>query len=558
MAEKLHTMNATKNILQVKPVALIILLLLFLGVVWSSLSLPMVVNAAKYAQVSREMLSGGDWIRLSIAGEAYDQKPPLLFWIGAVFFQFFGISTPVWKIAFYLVSLLGIWSTYQLGKLLYGKESGMLAALFWACSLSFFYYHNDVHTDTLLADMVIFAIWQLAVFFRGGKSIHFYLGIVGTGLAMLAKGPVGMAIPAMATGLDLLIRRDWKAVFHPRWLIAALIIALMISPALIGLYQQFGMKGITFYFWTNNVGRITGSYYVQNPDPGFYLHTILYMLAPFTIFALAGFFVRIKETVTSRLKPGMTGELFTLGGIVPYLIVLSVSKTKNPHYLMAIVPLFMILAAWYALRLARETKLTKTRFWIFSLNNLVHLALWGIMALFVFWFFPEKRMIFWLIILAFLVLILLSILKFTGIKRQVATLTLSILALMFSLFYSFYPSIGAYHAPFKVAEDFNRQAKAGEQIHLYLKPSRYWEILFYSTHPGRYYVTEDDLPGLLKQNKDWVFTDTAGKDQIINKLPETEIVAEYDHRSLSQATPRFLNPRTRASKLEKRYLLHLP
>ena len=163
-----------------------------------------------------------------------------------------------------------------------------------------------------------------------------------------------------------------------------------------------------------------------------------------------------------------------------------------------------------------------------------------------------------MVILIFLTLMLFSVLKFKGIKRQISTLTLSILALMFSLFSSFYPSISAYHAPFKVADDFNRQAKTGEQIHLYLKPSRYWEIFLYSSNPGRYYMTEDDLPNLIEQKKDWVFTDTTGKDQIINKLPDTKIVAEYDHRSLSQATPRFLNPKTRASKLEKRYLLQLP
>ena len=52
---------------------------LFLAVIISCLQLPMVVNAAKYAQVSREMLERGDWINLTIAGDAYDQKPPLLF-----------------------------------------------------------------------------------------------------------------------------------------------------------------------------------------------------------------------------------------------------------------------------------------------------------------------------------------------------------------------------------------------------------------------------------------------------------------------------------------------
>jgi hypothetical protein len=66
------------------------------------------------------------------------------------------------------------------------------------------------------------------------------------------------------------------------------------------------------------------------------------------------------------------------------------------------------------------------------------------------------------------------------------------------------------------------------------------------------------LPRLLEEKKDWVFTDSEGKEQILNILPETEIMGEYDHRSLSQMTFPFLNPATRASKLEKRYLLHLP
>jgi hypothetical protein len=551
-------MNSRTDGINLRPGFLWIFLLLFLGVVWASLNLPMVVNAAKYAQVSREILLSGDWIKLTIAGDAYEQKPPLLFWIGAVFFDFFGISTSVWKIAVYLVSILGIWSTYQLGKLLYGRETGILSAIFWACGLSYLYYHNDIHTDTLLADLVIFSIWQLAVFFREGKKAGFYLGIIGVGLAMLAKGPVGMAIPAMAVGIHLFLHRKWKEVFHPRWLQAALIIAVMISPALLGLYQQFGSDGIKFYFWTNNMGRITGSYYVQNPDPFFYLHTTLYMLAPFTIFALFGLYMKFRDMIPAKWKFAPSDEFFTIGGIIPYMLILAVSKTKNPHYLMAVVPLFMILAAWFALRLSREPSWKKTQKTVSWLNLFVQILIWTLIGLFVFWFFPEKNGWYWLIIFLFTGLIGYSILKYKGITCQILTLTLTQLALMFSLFFSFYPKMATFHAPFQVAEDFNKKAGTGEQIHLYLKPSRYWEIFFYSEHPGKYFVTKDELPKLLEEKKDWVFTDTEGKEQILNKLPETEIIGEYNHRSLSQMTFPFLNPATRASKLEKRWLLHLP
>ncbi len=232
-------------------------LVLLVVVVAFSLDLPMVVNAAKYAQVSREMLQSGDWINLTIAGDAYDQKPPLLFWIGALFFKFFGVSTPVWKIAVLLVSLGGIYSTYRLGKLLYDETTGRLSALFWTINLGYLYFHNDIHTDTLLADTVVFSIWQLATFFKEKKPVHFYLGMAGVGLSMLAKGPVGLVIPAFATGIHLLMHRRWKEFFHPRWLAGALLVAVLITPALIGLFNQFGPEGLKFYFWTNNMGRIT-------------------------------------------------------------------------------------------------------------------------------------------------------------------------------------------------------------------------------------------------------------------------------------------------------------
>ena len=40
-------------------------------------------DGSKYASVAREIFDSGDWIRLKIHGEPYDQKPPLLFWLSA-------------------------------------------------------------------------------------------------------------------------------------------------------------------------------------------------------------------------------------------------------------------------------------------------------------------------------------------------------------------------------------------------------------------------------------------------------------------------------------------
>ncbi len=235
-------------------------LLVYVLATVSGLFVPLIVNAAKYAQISREILESGDWINLHIAGDAYDQKPPLLFWLGAVAYKLFGISAIAYKLSVILVSFTSIFATFKLGEILYGKKTGWLAALFLATTLGFLHFHNDIHTDTLLADFVILATWQLVVFFEQKKNLNFILGLVFIGLAMLIKGPVGLAIPAFAVGAHLVLKRKFNEIFHLRWLIAFPIVGIIILPALWGLLNQFGMKGIIFYFWTNNAGRITGSY----------------------------------------------------------------------------------------------------------------------------------------------------------------------------------------------------------------------------------------------------------------------------------------------------------
>ena len=59
-------------------------ILLYLLINIAGLFVPIVINAAKYAQIGREMLDNENWINLTIGGDAYDQKPPLLFWIAAL------------------------------------------------------------------------------------------------------------------------------------------------------------------------------------------------------------------------------------------------------------------------------------------------------------------------------------------------------------------------------------------------------------------------------------------------------------------------------------------
>ncbi len=547
-----------KGVLTLNPAFWWMAAILFIVIIGTMLPLPMVINAAKYAQVSREILESGDWINLTIGGEAYDQKPPLLFWLGSLFFSVFGVSTAAWKLGVLAVSAGGVYATYRLGKLLYGELAGRLAAFFWACSLGFLYYHNDIHTDTLLADTVIFSVWQLAAFFRDKKKIHFYLGIAGVGLSMLAKGPVGLAIPAFATGTHLLLHRQWKEIFHTRWLIAILIVALMITPALWGLFNQFGTEGIKFYFWTNNMGRITGSYYGKNNDLFFYLHTMIYLLAPFTVFAVAGLVKNVATLFRSAARKKTPVEYYTSGAIVFFLVILSIAKTKNPHYLLPVMPFFMILAARFMLSVSSGETGTLLRKAAMGFNFFLAAVLWIILLLFMLWLFPEREAWIWAGLVIFMVLMVVSATKYHGVSKQVALLSVALFAFLFSLNVSIYPKLADYHAPFRAIQTYNEKSLPGEEMHLFMHGSRNWEIFFYTRDPGLYFGSPDSLPALLRHNNDWVFTDTKGCEAIIKAAGNARIVEEYKHNSLSQIRLPFLLPKTRESKLGKRFLIKLP
>ncbi len=523
----------------------------------SGLFVPLIVNAAKYAQVSREILESRDWINLSIAGDAYDQKPPLLFWLGATAYKLFGMSPVVYKLSVILASFASLFATFKLGEILYGKKTGVLAAIFLATSLGFFHFHNDIHTDTLLADFVILATWQLVVFFERKKNLNFVLGLVFIGLAMLTKGPVGLAIPAFAIGTHLLLKRKFNEIFHLRWLIAIPIVGIIILPALWGLLNQFGVKGIIFYFWTNNAGRITGSYQGHNSDLLFPIHTSAYMLVPWTIFAFTGLVMQIREKIICRKNPDANSEYYTLGGILIFLMILSVSKTQMPHYLLSVLPFFTILASRWAFLLFENPEKKRFARFIGYGNLFLSLLFLLIIPLFGFWVYPEKRIAVWLVVGIGLTAGIFCFVKLKGLQKNISFLLITIGVVLFYLNTSILPNMAVYHSSLSAAKCFNDEAQTGQRLHMFSWQARYWELIYYSKAPGYYMPDTGDFRKREIPVGDWIYTDKIGIDQLNEMNIRYELKKTFIHRSITSQSIRFLNPKTRAERLQERYLVQL-
>lgn len=151
----------------------------------------MEVDAAQYASISMEMALTNSFLEVYHLGANYLDKPPLLFWLGALSMKLFGFNQIAYRLPTLLSTVLGIYATYKLAKHLYNQNTGTIAALVLASCQVYILHNHDVRTDTLLTNFVIVAIWQLVMYLNTQKWSYFFGGFIAIGFAMLAKGPIG-------------------------------------------------------------------------------------------------------------------------------------------------------------------------------------------------------------------------------------------------------------------------------------------------------------------------------------------------------------------------------
>lgn len=334
------------------------LLFLFILVVYAiNLTVDvMAVDAAQYAEMSWEMLSTKSFLKVHCGGQDYLDKPPLLFWLNSLSFWLLGVSNVTYKLPSLLFVLLGVYATYRFALLYYSRTTATVAAVMLASSQAVFLITNDVRTDTILMGAVIFAIWQWAAFFQRGRFFHLIGGSVGVGLALLAKGPIGIIAVAAAIVPQLIREKKLKALIDIRLAVGLVLVLLMLLPMCIGLYEQWGVKGLRFYFWIQSFGRITGeSQWSNNPDPLFLWHTTLWAFLPWSLFLFMGWGQRLITLFKTRFRLDTFQEIATLSGFTLVLIALTLSKYQLPHYAFIVYPLGAVMAADYFVTLRQHS-----------------------------------------------------------------------------------------------------------------------------------------------------------------------------------------------------------
>ena len=265
-------------------------------------------DSAQFAVMAMRMVQENDFLNLFKGPNEYLDKPHMHYWLAALSYKIFGIYDWAYRIPGLLATLLGAFSCYGLGNLLYNKHTGKLAALIFLTAQTMVLGVIDVRTDAVLTGFTIFAIWQLVTYIEKGKLSSILLGAFGAGIAFSTKGQIALLVIGLPILCHVAYTRNWKVFFNWKVLAALVVFGISISPMLYAYYHQFDLhpekvirgktdrSGIFFIFCDLSFDRVCGEGMVKNSsDYLLFFHTLLWVFLPWNILEFGALSNRVKE-----------------------------------------------------------------------------------------------------------------------------------------------------------------------------------------------------------------------------------------------------------------------
>ena len=238
-------------------------------------------NEAFYAETPREMLESGDYINPSFNFQPRFNKPVLPYWIVTAFYHVFDVSERTERLPIALGALVLVATAFGLGRLLGSLEAGLLAAIVLATAPQFLMVARriiiDVHVAMFAGLTLLF--FALADASPDRKRRYLVLMYLSAGLGTLTKGPVAVVVPGLVFLTYLTLERRLADVRRMMVPAGVIIVAVVVLPWYVLVYQQHGWVPITSFVVGENLLRYTQTVGGGGRGPFFYLPVMLGFLS---------------------------------------------------------------------------------------------------------------------------------------------------------------------------------------------------------------------------------------------------------------------------------------
>lgn len=299
---------------------------------------------SSYAEVAREMNARGDWMTPYMNGVRYLEKPPLFYWMIASSYKLLRMENAFsarLPIAIAVMAL--VYTTFLIGRRLYGWREGFTGGLALATSLGFFLFTRIILPEAILTFLISFIILFFVRWVQDGqKRSDLLFMYFGAGLAILAKGLIGFLFPAGIIFFILVFSGRWKDIFR---LVSLPGILLMLAVA-VPWHIVVGTRNpgfYWFYFINEHVLRFLGKRFPR--DYGTVPLIPFWLLHLVWIFPWSLYFITVLKPSRFRslLNENKLGALVALSWILTILMFFSFSS-RLEYYTVPAFPGFALLA----------------------------------------------------------------------------------------------------------------------------------------------------------------------------------------------------------------------
>lgn len=339
-----------------------LIFLLWLLIYFSSMFTPPLLDDVDtiHAEAAREMVLRHDWVTLYTDGIRYLEKAPLMYWGVAASYELFGVHDWSTRLPLMLGVLGLLLATYALGKLPYGEQGGLYAAVVLATSLGPYIFTRFQIPDIMVALwLTLSGLFFLLSLKQEVPSRWVCWGFAATcALNVLTKSLIGLVFPFGAIFLYLFLTGNLRHIFRLRLVSSTVVFLVIAAPwhilAAIHNPSQGEVKGFLWFYFVNEQFKR----YVGTRQPPGYDTVPLLIFWALTILWVAPWMVFLPQSLRRipwrprEIRRGLDHEqranlFFVIWAVV--IVGFFTFSTRQEYYTIPAIPaLALLIGGWLA------------------------------------------------------------------------------------------------------------------------------------------------------------------------------------------------------------------
>ena len=298
----------------------------------------------RYAEIVRIMFAKGEWVVPTVNGDLYTDKPILYFWLALIASKIAGgVNEWTVRLPSALAGIGFVLATYFTGRDFFSPKVGLIAGVVLATSMRVIWEARWAHIDMLFGFFFLLTIYFGARSLLGkGEKREILWAYVFMGLAVLAKGLIGIVLPGLLLAAFAIVRRDWRIIIDAKLQLGIPIFLLIAAPWFYLVNSATDGKWLADFIYIHHLQRYTDGMGHRQPVY-YYLTTLPADFMPWTVFAIPAIAAYFPyRGLTQRPIP----LFFSLCFLVVFLFF-SISDTKRDLYLLPLMPTMALLVGNY-------------------------------------------------------------------------------------------------------------------------------------------------------------------------------------------------------------------